>query len=127
MYLALVGSREFDDYDFFKKEVDSFIKKKRIKKELVIVSGGARGADRLAERYANEQGYSLIVLHADWENDGKLAGFKRNVDIVGMSDYILAFWDTFSAGTKHTIDTAKEFNKNITVVEVPYVPKNICF
>lgn len=45
MKLAVVGSRNFKDYELLKKELDNF----HID---LIISGGASGADKLAEVYA---------------------------------------------------------------------------
>ena len=55
---AIVGSRSFNDYE----KMYSFIQQIRKEKELFIyevISGGAEGADKLAERYATECKKSL--------------------------------------------------------------------
>ena len=53
MRLGIVGSREFLDYSLLAETVDNFVEKTKIKVEK-IVSGGAKGADTLAARYASE-------------------------------------------------------------------------
>ena len=67
----------------------------------------ARGADRLGERYAKERGYKVIYFPADWDIDGRSAGFKRNVKMAEYADALVAFWDGKSSGTKHMIETAQ--------------------
>ena len=56
MKIAIVGSRTFEDYD----AMCSFIEEKLATMEHpaieAVVSGGARGADSLAEHFAQEQG-----------------------------------------------------------------------
>lgn len=107
--VAVVGSRSFNDYDYMKEMLEQYDIEE-------VVSGGCRyGADKLAERYADEKDLILTILPADWNNLGKKAGFVRNVDIVKRSDMVIAFWDGKSKGTKHTIDIAKKQNKRVVV------------
>lgn len=73
----------------------------------------ARGADRLGEKYAKEHGYKVLYFPADWDIDGKSAGFIRNVKMAENADALVAFWDGKSVGTKHMIETAQ--NKGLAV------------
>lgn len=108
MKLAIVGSRTFNDYDML---VD-FIKKNYDISEIThIVSGGAKGADALGERFANEFGKETIIFLAEWKKYGKSAGFKRNVYIIENCDECVCFWDGESHGTKHDITLCEEMNK----------------
>lgn len=52
MKLAIIGSRNIADYGLLKILMKSLCKKHNITK---IVSGGAKGADTLAKRYAEEK------------------------------------------------------------------------
>ena len=76
-FCLIVGSRAYDDYETFSKIVDKALSSKQ-DQEIVIVSGGAKGADQMAERYAKEHNHHLIVMEADWDNLGKKAGPVRN-------------------------------------------------
>lgn len=101
--LAIVGSREFNDYRLLSDtlaRVNSSIDQ--------IVSGGARGADSLARRYAEEHGIPLVEHLPDWDRFGKSAGFRRNKLIVQEADALLAFWDGKSRGTQHSINLARQ-------------------
>lgn len=89
---------------------------------LEIVSGGARGADSLAERYANERGLATKIFLPDWESHGKGAGFIRNRDIVDYADYVIAFWDFKSKGTGHTVGLAKVSQKLYGIVDFTKPP-----
>ena len=71
-----------------------------------VVWGGARGADSLAERYAQERGLKMIVFPAQWKKYGRRAGFIRNVNIIRECDVCFAFWDGESHGTKHETSNA---------------------
>lgn len=117
-YLGIVGSRSFNDYDKLCKIVSKTIEKLLLKFEkVVLVSGGANGADKLAKRFADEFNYEIIEYLADWENEGKSAGFNRNHKIIGKSDLLIAFWDGKSKGTLHSMKlmNIKIYNRLILV------------
>jgi len=102
MKLAIVGSRSFSDYDMLCRVVA-----KVYEPIDEIVSGGARGADTLAKRYALENDIKYTEFPADWQMYGKKAGYIRNHAIVGNSDNMIAFWDGKSRGTMHSITLAQ--------------------
>lgn len=110
MKVAIVGSRTFNDY----QKMVSFIEQISLERNLKIteiISGGAKGADALGERFAREHGYALTVFPAEWDKYGKSAGFRRNITIIENCDVCFAFWDGISKGTKHDIDLCDSNNK----------------
>jgi len=109
MKIAVVGSRSFNDYDFLKEKLSLY-------KIDVIISGGAPGADSLAERYAEENNIETIIFPAEWETHGRAAGPIRNKLIVENCDYLIAFWNGKSRGTKFSIDYAKELGKETVII-----------
>lgn len=113
MKVAIVGSRDFTDYERFKKAIEGVVFEGD-----TIISGGARGADSLARRYAVEKGLQYVELPAQWETYGKSAGFRRNQQIVEEAEFVVAFWDYESKGTKSTIDLAIKSEKLIYVIGV---------
>lgn len=74
--------------------------------DVTIVTGGARGVDRLAHEEAQRRNLRTKVIEADWENLGKSAGYARNKTMVDIADKVVVFWDGRSKGSKHTIDLA---------------------
>lgn len=115
MKLAIVGSRNFTDYDM----MCDFIKSKfDFSKIDAIVSGGAKGADTLAERFAHENNLLLYVKEADWKKYGRAAGPKRNKLIVEEADVVVAFPTETSKGTLNTINIAKKLGKRLEVLHV---------
>lgn len=116
----IAGSRSFNDYDTLCYICDRSLANQKDFGNIIIVSGGARGADSLAERYAHEHGCKLKVFPAKWHLYGKGAGYRRNTE---MQKYIstfeqrciLCFWDGFSPGTKHNFELAKFFGNPIRV------------
>ena len=108
MRIAIVGSRTFDDYEFLKDVLSHY-------HPSTIISGGAKGADLLAKRYANENDIPLIEFLPDWDTHGKAAGPIRNKQIVAEADEVIAFWDGVSRGTKSTVGFAKQVGKPVHV------------
>ncbi len=113
MRLAIIGSRTFDNYELLCQEID---KLKVFYQIDIIISGGARGADSLGMRYAQEHKIPFIAFTADWEKYGKIAGMIRNQDIIDTSDYIIAFWDGVSRGTRDSIRRANKCKKKYKVI-----------
>lgn len=72
----------------------------------VVISGAARGVDRLGEIYADNSKILCERYPANWEEHGKSAGYKRNVQMAENAETCIAIWDGISKGTKHMIDTA---------------------
>lgn len=103
MKLAVVGSRTFDDYDLLKQYLDEIHKVTPI---TLIISGGAKGADSLSEKWAHQNNIETQIFKPMWEKFGKQAGFLRNKDIILGSDQVLAMWDGCSKGTLHSINIA---------------------
>lgn len=115
--LAIIGSRSFDDDVLFYEQLKLFCKKYN-EQPTVIISGGAKGADTLAENYAKEHGVEVIVFKPDYKRYGRGAAFVRNRLIVDNADRVLAFWNGKSTGTKYTIDYAKKQNKSVDIIDI---------
>src|SRR4051812_8942749 len=99
MKLAIVGSRDFSDYEFMKECFAAFVASRGGPPEM-IVSGGAKGADSLARRLAEEKGVPFHEIEADWKAYGRAAGPIRNKKLVEFSDAALAFPLGESKGTR---------------------------
>lgn len=110
MITAIVGSRNMTDYSKVKIILDKY------EDITCIISGGANGADRLADYYAQEKKIPFEAILPDWKKYGKSAGAIRNKQIVDKSERVIAFWDGVSKGTKITIDMAKKSNKIVDVI-----------
>ncbi len=73
-----------------------------------IVSGGARGIDQCARRYAREHRLKLTEFLPEYDLYGRQAPLRRNITIIEYSDLVLAFWDGTSPGTRFVIQKCKE-------------------
>lgn len=105
--VIIAGSRDFSDYDALKSYADVKLSNISRRDSIEVVSGCARGADTLGERYAEERGYGIKKFPADWNRYGKSAGYLRNVEMAEYADALIAFWDGKSKGTEHMIRIAK--------------------
>ena len=111
MKIAIVGSRTFKDYNAMHAFIEEMLATMESSIIEAVVWGVARGADSLAERYAQERGLPMIVFPAVWKKYGRRAGFIRNVDIIRECDVCFAFWDGESHGTQHDIELCEQMNK----------------
>ena len=111
--VIIAGGRDFSDYELLLEKCDYYLTEKT---NVEVVSGGAKGADILGERYAKERNLPLKIFLADWVTLGKRAGFVRNKEMAEYADALIAFWDKTSKGTKHMIDIAKEKGLSVKVV-----------
>lgn len=106
MRVAVIGSRDLRVTDLGKylpAEVSE------------IVSGGARGIDTCARRYAEQNNIKLTEFLPDYDRFGRGAPLRRNITIIENSDLVLAFWDGESRGTKFVIDQCKKRGKPIKI------------
>ena len=130
--VIICGSRTFDDYNYLEREVRKMFQEltsygflygspDKDSDLIEIVSGGAKGADRLGEQFAEEYGLWYKIMPADWDKYGKQAGIIRNKEMV---DYVynencykvlIAFWDGQSKGTQQCFNYAKEKGFNIRI------------
>lgn len=142
--VIIAGSRDFDDYNKAKPvilEVFRDLKKEGYntkQKNVLIISGGAKGADNIGETFAKQYKISYQVFKPDWNNIdapgavikenkyGKYnakAGHDRNNSMAKCAandmelGVLLAFWDGKSTGTKNMIATAQKHNLRVFLVD----------
>ncbi|MDO9578435.1 MAG: DUF2493 domain-containing protein [Candidatus Cloacimonadales bacterium] len=112
MRLAVIGSKEFRDFERLKSVLD------KISGITVIVSGTAAGTDTLAARYALEHNLKLIEFPPDFEKYREKAKYVRDRQIVENCDQIIAFWDGKCEGTKYTMDYAEKSGMSVKAIEI---------
>lgn len=105
MKVAVVGSRNLD------AEIGKYIPSEIT----LLISGGAKGIDTLAEHWADENNVPKMIFKPDYQKYGKFAPLIRNEKIVNEADLIVAIWDGKSRGTKYTIDYANEQKKKVKI------------
>jgi len=113
MYKVLVcGGRDFTDWETVGRTLDSLNSKY---KNLHIIQGGAKGADRLAKEWAKEMEVPCTEYRANWKKYGKAAGVIRNLDMLDAEpDMVIAFKG--GNGTAHMVEQSTK--KNIPVHQI---------
>ncbi len=117
--IIIAGSRNFLDYILLEKTLDKYISNQE---NVTIISGAAKGADLLGEKYAENHNIPIIRCPADWKRYRQGAGIKRNEDMAKLSvqnnssGVLFAFWDGKSHGTKQMINIAKRYDLEINII-----------
>jgi hypothetical protein len=110
MRVLVCGSRSWKDQRRIRSRLA------QLPRGTIVLHGGARGADRLADGAARGLGMTVMEFKADWSR-GRQAGFERNLVMLDEKpDLVLAFWDGQSKGTAHTIDQAIERGIAVEVI-----------
>ena len=120
--IIVAGSRNFVDYGKLEASLNEIIN--GIRETVTIISGGARGADSLGERYAIDHDLSLVRFPADWKTKGRAAGVIRNREMAeyavrdGATGILVAFWDGESRGTKNMINKAVSKGMEVRIISI---------
>jgi len=109
--ILVTGSREFTDYTTVCCALGDVMRHlmatTRPFPRMVVIQGGARGADTLAEQAARAFGMAVERHPADWKANGRSAGFKRNAEMVALgADLCIALYKQ-GAGNKGTDHCAR--------------------
>lgn len=129
MYRVIIaGGRDFDDYYLLEDNVmewilDTYLSGHYEDGKCIIefISGKAKGADTLGEKFAKKHDYKITLFPADWNQYGKAAGPIRNrqmAEYAAQADkgVLFAFWDGESRGTKNMIDLAKQYGLDVHII-----------
>jgi len=82
----------------------------------MILSGCARGVDRLGEQWANKMNIPIEKYPAKWDSFGKAAGHMRNNEMAANGDVLFLIWDGKSPGSKQMKSAALQ--RNLIVFEL---------
>ena len=115
MRVIVAGSRNVTDYAYVKNAIKIY--NQNVKGGITeIISGGARGVDKLGERAARELGIPVKIFKANWNEYGKRAGMIRNEEMLAYGDALIAIWDGNSRGTGNMIRITKSAGKQAIVL-----------
>lgn len=110
MITIIAGSRAFANIRVLFDECDKY--------EITeVVSGTARGADKMGEHYAQRRGIPVKRFPANWDLYGRArAGHIRNAAMAEYAERLIAFWDGTSTGTASMINIARSRRLDVHVV-----------
>jgi len=114
--VIIAGGRDFNDYELLKEKCITILSNHAYS-QIEIVSGKARGADTLGERFAEERGMRIKEFPANWSRDGSAAGPIRNRQMANYADALIAFHDGRSRGTAHMIQVARDLGLKVRVIK----------
>ncbi|WP_144106726.1 SLOG family protein [Paraburkholderia sp. BCC1886] len=123
--IVVAGSRNFNDYDRFVRELEGYVLREHPGTSLIFVSGKARtGADDMTIRWCRENGLAWTEFPAKWDDltvpgavvrrnhrTGRdynvVAGHQRNAEMANVMTKLVVFWDGKSTGTRNMIEEAR--------------------
>lgn len=98
MKLAIAGYRGFADYHLFKHHLIEFIEQHG--EPVEIISGGAKGADAMAERYAKEENLPRsrpeTRLEDPRKKSGHLAQHRHCCEMYTLARVSVGEWERYS-------------------------------
>jgi aspartate aminotransferase-like enzyme len=113
--ILVSGSRYYKNY----RKILSFLTRMKQKhSEVIVVEGGARGADTLARKACEKLNIKCKEYNANWEKYGRAAGPIRNQQMLDDNDdieIVAIFHEELnkSKGTKDMLKRARKANKEI--------------
>lgn len=114
--ILIYGGRDLRDLDFVTEWLDHYLATMN-PEDIIIIEGGALGADRMGREYAISRGIEFVTYEANWDDVettdepvqvsvrngrayNRLAGFNRNSRMLEVADAAIGFWDGKSKGTR---------------------------
>lgn len=115
MRILITGSRDWDDANAIAFVMEGAVP--LMARDVTVVHGDARGADRIAGAYAEQAGWKVEKHPANWNLYGKKAGFIRNKEMVDLgADICLAFIKNNSRGATMCAQLAREAGIPVRVI-----------
>ena len=103
MKVLICGSRGWTNEEYMRRVFKQLLNKGM----QTLITGGARGADKMAEKIATELGVPNIVIPAKWKEYGAVAGMIRNSEMLKLEpDLVVAFFLGATRGTRDTVHKA---------------------
>lgn len=114
MKVVIAGSRVFEHTEaYYARELETLVARfeECYGKITLVVSGRARGPDKLGEQWAIENGIGIAKFPAKWDLHGKAAGPIRNQEMGEFADGAIIMWDGKSTGSKHMSEVMRKLRK----------------
>ncbi len=105
--VLVCGSREFTDRGLLEGKLNE-VRGRLDGGTMRVVHGDAAGADRMAAAWAERHGIGVDAYPADFEQDGRSAGYRRNERMLKDGDphVVVAFPQGSARGTNHMMEIA---------------------
>lgn len=119
--VIIAGSRSVTSYHYVEHAMHVALDTLRWGPFVRVVSGAARGVDRLGERWAREHKItvkSFPVSPLEWQAAPRTAGHERNARMADYATHLVAVWDGRSGGTAHMIRTMRARGRPVLVANL---------
>lgn len=118
MKLLITGSRAIAENEANYQRLANEIKS-RYPSISLLLHGGAKGADQLADRYGREHGIPVNVIRPDYEQyPEKVAPLMRNTELVQLADAVIAFYGPKGKAGGSWDTVKKALARNLPVTEL---------
>lgn len=107
MRTIIAGTREIADKDLVFQQLDEY-QATTDKPISLVISGHARGIDKIGEEWGEFYGLPIERYPAYWDLHGKKAGFLRNREMANVAEAAVLFWDGESRGTRSMLKLSLE-------------------
>lgn len=117
--LIVAGGRDFSDIELLDVSIRQVVTELPDDYVVSIVSGMAKGADKLGHEWAKANQCRVYEYYADWNHYGKRAGYLRNEAMAKVASGLLAFHPSHGndKGTEHMIHTARARNLYVKLIK----------
>jgi predicted Rossmann-fold nucleotide-binding protein len=124
MKVLICGSRNVSNKDMLFEIFDRWAGRLALGADTVVITGGARGVDGIAREWCLSKGFRSVVMNADWDKNGKRAGYVRNRDMLELEPvHVLGVM--LEGGSKGTLDMLTISKERMLDVKVVYVKGGI--
>lgn len=109
MRVLVCGGRDFSKKNLLYNTLDQY-------NITELCHGGARGADSLADQWAQDNNIPQVIFPANWKKYGKKAGPYRNYKMLQEFDPDLIIAFPGGAGTGHMVRISREAGKEVVCI-----------
>ena len=98
MKIAIIGSRKWEN----KNKIECLVRNlmSAFEKDDILISGGAKGIDEMAEKNIDRWGLDKKIFKPDMSQGYDVRQYHiRNKKIIAEADIIISFWNKKSKGT----------------------------
>ena len=89
--VIIAGGRDFTNTQYASDALVKLVEEDKLPDTFTIISGNARGADKVGKYLAKLYELPLEIYPADWNQYGKQAGYIRNTQMADIADALVAF------------------------------------
>lgn len=127
--VLVAGSRFYTDYREFVTIIEhrlNLLLRNIPRERICFISGKAsHGPDDMIIYWCEQNNYPCFEYPADWDREGKAAGYIRNGTMAVICTHAIILWDGLSKGTKNMLELVRrKSEKKKCQVALHYVKRS---